>query len=112
MHAGLHVKYRLFLSGFIGTWIFSTDFRKILKSDFMKNRPVGAQFLADGPTAMTKLIVAFRNFTNAREKWEQVDIDIGGATVLAPRNTEVLFWQVIRISWLSWRCYGCIRETR
>jgi hypothetical protein len=24
----------------------------------------------------------------------------------------VLFWQVIRISWLSWRCYGCIRETR
>jgi hypothetical protein len=50
---------------------------------------------------MTKLLVAFRNFVNAPENWEQVDIDIGGATVLIHRNTEVLFWQVIRISWLS-----------
>jgi hypothetical protein len=67
----------------------------------MKNRPVGAEFHADGQTAMTELIVAFRNFANAPENWEQVDINIDGATVLVPRNTEVLFWQVIRISWLS-----------
>jgi len=28
MYIGLHVKYRLFLSDFNWTWIFSTDFRK------------------------------------------------------------------------------------
>ena len=35
-------------------------------SNFMKIRPVGSQmFRADTQTAMTKLIVAFRNFVNA-----------------------------------------------
>ena len=64
MYIGLHVKYPLFLSDFDETWIFSTDFRKILKtSNSMKIRPVGAElFHADGQTDMTKLIVAFRNF--------------------------------------------------
>jgi len=62
---------------------------------------MGAEFHVDGQTAMTKLIVPFRNFANAPKNWEEVDIDIGGATVLVPRNPEVLFRQVIRISWLS-----------
>jgi hypothetical protein len=31
----------------------------------MKIRHAGAQFLADGQTDMTKLVVAFRNFANA-----------------------------------------------
>jgi hypothetical protein len=48
----------------------------------MKNRPVGAEFHADGQTAVTKLIVVFRNFANAPENWEQVDIHVDGATVL------------------------------
>ena len=43
-------------------------------SDFMKIRSPGAAlFLADGRTHMTKLIVGFRNFANARERvqgWE------------------------------------------
>ena len=35
----------------------------------MKIRPVGAElFYAEGQTDMTKLIVAFRNFSNAPKK--------------------------------------------
>ena len=46
---GLHVKYRLLLSDFSKTWIFSTDFRKI--PDFMKILSMGAELLhTDGRT--------------------------------------------------------------
>jgi hypothetical protein len=40
-------------------------------SSFIKIRPVGAEvFHVDGQTDMPKLIVAFRNFTNApNSKW-------------------------------------------
>jgi hypothetical protein len=70
MYIGRRVKYPLFLFYFSETWIFSTDIRKILISNFMKIRLVGAEmFHADGRTDewtdMTKLIVAFRNFANA-----------------------------------------------
>jgi len=34
MYIGRHVKYRLFLSDFNETWIFATDFRRILKYQF------------------------------------------------------------------------------
>jgi hypothetical protein len=66
----LYGKYPLFLSDFNEIWIFTTDFRKILISDFKKIRPVGAELFhagwrTDGRTDMTKLIVAFRNFANA-----------------------------------------------
>jgi hypothetical protein len=65
-YISLHVQYPLCLSEFNETWIFSTDFPKVLKIKFHESRPVGAElFHADGRTDMTKLIVAFRNFANA-----------------------------------------------
>jgi len=73
MYIWLHVKYPLFLSDFNETWIFSTDFRKILKYQiFMTIHPVGAEFNPDGRTDTIKLMVAFRNFTKAPEKCSEM----------------------------------------
>jgi hypothetical protein len=37
MYIGLHVRHPLFLSDRNGTWMFWTDFRKILKIKFNEN---------------------------------------------------------------------------
>ena len=74
MSSYLHVKYLLFFSIFNETGIFATVFLNITPlPNFMKIRPVRAElFHADGRTdgqpAMTKLIVAFRNFANAPKR--------------------------------------------
>jgi hypothetical protein len=66
MYIGLHIQHTFYWSDFNESLIFSTDLRKILKiSNFMKIRPVGAEFHADGRTDRTKVIVAFRNFAKA-----------------------------------------------
>ena len=74
MYIAIHVTYPLFLSDVNETQVFSTDFRKILKSNFMKILPEGAELFhaderkggqADRRTGMPKLIVAFRNFAIA-----------------------------------------------
>ena len=61
------VKYPLFFSNFDTTYIFSTDFRKMIK--YHGNMSSGSRVVpcgrADGQTDMTKLIVTFRNFPNA-----------------------------------------------
>ena len=74
MYISLHVKYSLFLSDVNETWILSKDLRKNTQiSNFIEIRPVGAELFnaggrTDGQADMTKLIIAFRNFANARKK--------------------------------------------
>jgi hypothetical protein len=66
MSIGLHVKCRLFSSDFNKTNIRDTVSKNTRISNLKKIRPVVAElFHADAQTDVTKLIVAFRNFTNA-----------------------------------------------
>ena len=55
------------------TWIFWTDFRKILISNFVKIHPLGAEFHVDERTGKhskneRNLIVALRSFADAPQK--------------------------------------------
>ena len=57
-HTNVHVKYPLFLQHFVGTWIFSTDFRKKknLNIKFQKkNPPGGSRTVSCGQTDMQRL---------------------------------------------------------
>ena len=60
-------KVPLFFSDFNETWIFSTDFRKILRYQisWKSVQWERSSMQTDRRTNVTKLIVAFRNFANA-----------------------------------------------
>ena len=74
MSKRLHVKYLLYLSEFNETLIFSIDARKKLKlqvsSKSVQWEP-SCSTRTDGRKHMTKLIVAFRNFANARKNGKE-----------------------------------------
>ena len=66
MYIGLHVKYSSFFSDFNEKWLFWTDFRKTLKSRISWKSiqwDPSICMRAEGPTDMTKLIVALSNCT-------------------------------------------------
>ena len=69
MYISLHVKNPFFLSDFNGIWVFSKDFRKLLKIKFHENPSRGSRVVTwgrtDGPTDMKKLIAAFRKYVKA-----------------------------------------------
>jgi hypothetical protein len=69
MYIGLHVKYPFSLSDFNETWIFLTDFQKVLKYQISWNWswvvPCG---WTDRQTHMMKIWVTFCNFANAYNK--------------------------------------------
>ena len=73
MYVGLRVNYPLFLSEFNETSFFSKDFRKYSNISFHENPSSGSRDVlihTDVRTErdMTNLLVAFRNFANARNK--------------------------------------------
>jgi hypothetical protein len=75
----LHVKYRLFLSYFLATRIFSTDFRELLKHWNSWKAVQWAQLFhddgTDGQIGIPNLTVRFRNFANAPENvWKQDNV--------------------------------------
>jgi hypothetical protein len=74
MYISLYVKYRLFLSDFNKTRIFSLDFfisKKYSNIRSHENLSGGSLVVphrrTDGQADMTKLRVAFRNLANARK---------------------------------------------
>jgi hypothetical protein len=67
-YTDLHVNHSLLLSGFNETWIFWTDFQKLIKYEISwKSVPLepSCSIRTDGQTYMTKLLVDLRNFAKA-----------------------------------------------
>jgi hypothetical protein len=63
-----HVKYPLFLSGFMTRKFSQQMFEKSSNIKFHENLSSGSRVDPYGRTDMTKLIVAFRNFAEAPKK--------------------------------------------
>jgi hypothetical protein len=77
MYIGLRVIYPLFSSPFNENWILSTDFRKILRYHISWNSvqwEPSFSVRTDRLTDVTKLIVVFSNFANARKMGRGVGV--------------------------------------
>jgi hypothetical protein len=68
MYVSLRVKHPLFVADFDATQIFSTDLKKMVKCKISwksAHWEPSCSMRTDGQIDLTKLIVAFRNITNA-----------------------------------------------
>jgi hypothetical protein len=72
MYVGLHVKYLLFVSDFNQTWIFSTDFRTILKYIFLWKSFHWSWFPCWWTDVM-KQIVTFCSVASVPKNWTPVN---------------------------------------
>ena len=77
MYSGLHVKCCVLLSDVNGTWIFATECRKTIEykisrqcAQWQHSCSMWCESEADRWRGMTKLIVGFKNFTNATERYK------------------------------------------
>ena len=72
MYLDIYVNYLLLVILYWNLNFYDRVWRKFQMSNFMKIRLMGAELChADGGMAMTKLIIAFRNFANATKNWRQ-----------------------------------------
>jgi hypothetical protein len=67
----LHAKRPFFLSELNESWIFSADFRKILKCE-VSSKCVQCGRRADGRTGVTEVIVVFHSFADASGKVQKL----------------------------------------
>jgi hypothetical protein len=74
-HKCIYVARLLFFPDFNDVWIFSINFRKIIKChiswkpfQWKPSSSLRMEGCTDGQTGTTKLILAFRNFVNAPQK--------------------------------------------
>jgi hypothetical protein len=91
MFTDLRVNYPLFLSYFKEAWMFSTNFRKILKYQILWKSvqwEPSCSVRADGQTDMTKLIVAFRNFAEEIKKYKDSRSELKASLPLACFQTD------------------------
>jgi hypothetical protein len=83
MHTGLHIKYQ-FLHILNKLEYSRQIFENTQISNFIKNPPSGGGVVPRGRTDMTKLLVAFRNFGNARKNgYQSVVTEVKICSVLA-----------------------------
>jgi len=99
MCVGIYVQYSLFLSDFIETWIFLTDFLKILKYQILRKSIQWEQSCQRDGQTDAKLIITFGNFANTPKKNAMfviichVNFYEFGIGVLYRKLSSVTFWR-------------------
>ena len=99
MCIGLHVKYRLFLSDFNETSVFSTDFLKILKYQISWKSVQWEPSCSMRTDREKNLTVVFRNFSKAPKNWDTISClswtQTGDYSDTAPLTCSVVLLNIL-----------------